>query len=265
MAALTTSGWVTGPMCPSPSNSMTSTRGSVFVSSRATPRDDAGESFPIMKSTGTSSAAKASSGVGSPSNAPAQPRTLTMELAMGPLRGSGVRAQAPGPIQKSMNHSGCSGGVAGVERGGGSGDGRANAVGLVRRRRLGVQQREQGGFVQSQRANTMRSSERSNERHRGAVRMPDQRKGFSGQSKDRLEERSLVAEPDGPVRWPRGTLARAVRIRGQHAELRRQQFHQRTPLTRIARVRVQADYAATCTGFTEERGRLLHLGCSSIE
>ena len=105
MAALTTSGWVTGPMCPSPSNSITSTRGSVLVSSRATPRDDAGESLPVMKRVGTSSAAKASRGVGSPSNAPAHPRTFTTELAIGPLRGSGVRAQAPGPIQKSMNHS----------------------------------------------------------------------------------------------------------------------------------------------------------------
>ena len=48
MAALTTSGWVTGPMWLKASNSTTFTWGSVLVSNLATLRDDGGESFPIM-------------------------------------------------------------------------------------------------------------------------------------------------------------------------------------------------------------------------
>lgn len=83
MAALTVSGCVTGPICPSPSKSMTATRGSDRVSSLATPRDEAGESVPIMYRTGTPNLEKAFNGVGSPSNSLAHPLTLTMEEAIG--------------------------------------------------------------------------------------------------------------------------------------------------------------------------------------
>src|SRR5262245_3402047 len=72
---------------------------------RPTPRDAAGDSLPIMYRTGTFSSEKAARGVGSLNKAPAHPRTLMMEAEIGPLRDSGVHAQAPLPIQKSMKHS----------------------------------------------------------------------------------------------------------------------------------------------------------------
>jgi hypothetical protein len=48
IASFTSSGCVTGPMCPSPSNSTIRTRGSTGTSSRATARDDSGERAPSM-------------------------------------------------------------------------------------------------------------------------------------------------------------------------------------------------------------------------
>ena len=89
-----------------------------------------------MYSTGTSSAAKAASGVGSVKSACSQRRTLTTDAAIAGWRFSGVLRQLPGahPVVDEVLGGGVA--VARVERGGSGGDGIADAVGVVRRRPL---------------------------------------------------------------------------------------------------------------------------------
>ena len=64
MAACTGAGWVTGPMCPSPSSSITSPRARAGARSAATARTEAGEVPPTRQGVGRSSDARSASVVG---------------------------------------------------------------------------------------------------------------------------------------------------------------------------------------------------------
>ena len=88
--SLTTFGCVTGPMWPRSANSCVRTLGRACARSLATPSDKAGDRAFTTYSTGMSSVCKASSGVGCPNNALAQPLTLTMDTATGPWRAGGI-------------------------------------------------------------------------------------------------------------------------------------------------------------------------------
>jgi hypothetical protein len=79
--------------------------------------------------------------------------------------------------------------------------------------------------------------------------MSDQRETLAGAGKDRLEERDLVTQRDPAIRGPSRTPAGAVRVRGQHAKLRREPPHQRVPLRRVTRAGVQTDDAGAGAGF----------------
>src|SRR5262245_7535282 len=58
-----------------------------------------------MYRTGTFNSANAARGVGSVNRARAQPQMLIIDAEIGSLRESGIRAQLPLPIQKSIKHS----------------------------------------------------------------------------------------------------------------------------------------------------------------
>ena len=149
--------------------------------------------------------------------------------------------------------------VAAVEGGGGLGHRAADAVGFVRRRRLGIDQREQGRLIEDQGADIARRQvERRAQGDRPAVGMADQDQRRAGLAQHRLDQRHLVGERDHPVRRPFRALARAVGIGQEDLEARREQLHQRAPLARAARVRMQADDPGPAAGAANERQPLSH-------
>ena len=181
-------------MWPASANSSRSTRGSTAHSNRATPRAEAVERAPVMYSTGTSRAANAASGVGSVKSACFQRRTLTTDG--GDRRLALLRRLAPAARPHPVVDEVLGGGVAvaRVERGGGGGDGIADAVGVVRRRPFAIDDRKQRRLVEGEAAHALGSVEGSDQRDGGAVRMADEDERRSGPGEHRLDQGHLVAQ-----------------------------------------------------------------------
>ena len=153
-------------MCPTPSISIVVTRGKVFVSRRATPLDEAGESDPVMRRTGTSSAAKADRGRGLPE------RGVPFGLhgshggreRLTPRLGHGRPRAGPHPVvgEPSTGHVR----VPTLERGHRVVTHGDDLPGRGLGRILGDQHREQHGLEQDEGINAAGRDERRLERHR---------------------------------------------------------------------------------------------------
>ena len=99
ISALTRSAWVIGPIVSYAFELDCRHARQGLREEAGHPLDEAGESEPVMTSTGTSSAAKADSGVGSRNTASHSAFTVLIAVASPSRLGSGMAAHVPAPIQ----------------------------------------------------------------------------------------------------------------------------------------------------------------------